>query len=118
MRPPFWHTCAPRAPSGSGRRPCWRWATRTGWNTSPSSPRGGLSPAPERSRQLGQVVATAPIFALDGVRRLEHLADFLIAEAPTPGVVGAPAILAAVLQWLGPIWPGRHTLAGANLGDV
>jgi hypothetical protein len=84
----------------------------------PDNPLVGLAPRATMLRQLGQVVATATVFARDGVRRLGHLSDFLVGEAPTPGVVAAPAILAAVLEWLGPIWPGRHTLAGANLGDV
>ena len=34
------------------------------------------------------------------------------------GQVRAPDVLAAVLDGFGPIWPGRATLGGRNLGDV
>jgi hypothetical protein len=32
--------------------------------------------------------------------------------------IGAPAVLEAVLRRLGPIWPGRISLSGINLGDT
>jgi hypothetical protein len=82
------------------------------------NPLVGLASRAALVRRLGEVVAAAPPFSGEAGARLGHLADHLIAGAETPGVVPAPAILAAVLEWLGPIWPGRHTLAGANLGDV
>ena len=82
------------------------------------NPLVGLASRAALLRRLGEVVATASPFAGEAGRRLGHLADHLIASAEVPGVVPAPAILAAVLEHLGPIWPGRHTLAGTNLGDV
>ncbi|MCH9000424.1 MAG: DUF1688 family protein, partial [Proteobacteria bacterium] len=39
-------------------------------------------------------------------------------EGPPGGTVTAAAILGAVLDGLGPIWPGRIELGGVNLGDV
>jgi hypothetical protein len=76
-----------------------------------SNPLVGLAARAELMRRLGAVAA-----GLGG--RLGALADVILGTAPVPGLVPAPAILAAVLDKLGPIWPGRHTLAGVNLGDV
>ena len=45
------------------------------------------------------------------------LYDYLATQA-TDGVLQATQILQAVLTSLGPIWPGRMTLGGVNLGDV
>jgi Protein of unknown function (DUF1688) len=49
--------------------------------------------------------------------RIGGLYDYLFARA-TDGRLPAPAILAAVLEGLGGIWPGRLTLEGEPLGDV
>jgi hypothetical protein len=49
--------------------------------------------------------------------RIGGLFDYLFARA-TDGRLPAPAILAAVLEGLGGIWPGRLTLEGEPLGDV
>jgi hypothetical protein len=49
--------------------------------------------------------------------RIGRLFDYLSARA-TEGRLPAAAILAAVLEGLGGIWPGRLTLEGEPLGDV
>jgi hypothetical protein len=49
------------------------------------------------------------------VARVGMLADRLRAQG---NIVPAAQILAAVLELLGPIWPGRETLDGVNLGDT
>jgi hypothetical protein len=55
--------------------------------------------------------------AADGASRLGGFADHLRARA-AGGTLPATAILEAVLEHLGPIWPGRHDIGGVNLGDV
>jgi hypothetical protein len=74
-------------------------------------------------RRLGDVVATTPTYFRSPADEAEpprvgHLADVLVAQAGASGALAAPAVLRAVLEALGPIWPGRQTLAGVNLGDV
>jgi hypothetical protein len=70
-------------------------------------------------RRLGEVVARRPdIFGAHGARpRLGNLAVYLAAQARA-GALPASAVLAAVLDALGDIWPGREVCAGKNLGDV
>jgi hypothetical protein len=79
-------------------------------------------------RALGGALTDAPTI-FPGERPggiLDHLL-WIAAEKRAPGgsVVpdmpmqfDAPRILAALLEGLGPIWPGRIELAGSNLGDV
>jgi hypothetical protein len=79
-------------------------------------------------RALGSALSDAPTI-FPGERPggiLDHLL-WIAAEKRAPGgsVVpdmpmqfDAPHILAALLEGLGPIWPGRIELAGTNLGDV
>jgi hypothetical protein len=67
-------------------------------------------------RRLGDALAAHPeLFGAEG--RIGHLFDHLRAQAKDGGLP-ASAILAALLRGLGTIWPGRHSLAGVNLGDV
>jgi len=42
----------------------------------------------------------------------------VIAAGASDGAVRAPAILEALLEHLGPIWPGRIQLGGLDLGDT
>ncbi|MFQ5775291.1 MAG: URC4/urg3 family protein [Kiloniellaceae bacterium] len=49
--------------------------------------------------------------------RIGRLYDYLAACAEG-GRLPAATVLAAVLEGLGPIWPGRLSLGGVNLGDV
>lgn len=68
-------------------------------------------------RNLGQALKNRPdLFGSD--TRIGGLYDYLLGSAVTDGKLPATAILAAVLEGLGPIWPSRITLGGANLGDV
>jgi hypothetical protein len=68
-------------------------------------------------RRLGATVAAAPtIFAREDSPRPGGLLDHLIAGTGR-GSIAAPAVLAAVLRHLGPIWPSRLELDGVPLGD-
>jgi hypothetical protein len=67
-------------------------------------------------RRLGQALAAQPaLFGPEG--RIGNLFDHLRAQA-RDGKLPASAVLAALLRGLGAIWPGRHSLAGIDLGDV
>jgi hypothetical protein len=67
-------------------------------------------------RSLGEVLRQRPdVFGTDA--RIGNLFDTLAAQA-TDGTLPARAILAAVLDGLGPIWPDRLRLGGESLGDV
>ena len=67
-------------------------------------------------RSLGETLHSRPdLFGKEA--RIGNLYDHLIAQA-TGGRLPARAILAAVLDGFGPIWPSRITLRGKNLGDV
>lgn len=66
--------------------------------------------------RLGEAVRSRPdVFGGDG--RLGGLFDHLRGRA-SHGTLPATAILDAVLEGLGTIWPGRISLGGVNLGDV
>jgi hypothetical protein len=68
-------------------------------------------------RNLGQALKSRPdLFGREA--RIGGLYDYLKAHAVKDGRLPATAILAAVLDGLGPIWPSRMTLDGQNLGDV
>ncbi|NVB82049.1 MAG: URC4/urg3 family protein [Kofleriaceae bacterium] len=80
-------------------------------------------------RSLGDAMINAPmIFPQERPGSLlDHLL-WIAAEKKAPGAsysfhgistpIEAPAILHALLDGLGPIWPGRIELAGVNMGDV
>ena len=80
------------------------------------NPLVGLAGRVDLVRRLGAVVRAWPRTA-GAVARVGELADHLVAQA-AGGALPATAILAAVLERLGPIWPGRHSLQGVNLGDT
>jgi hypothetical protein len=66
--------------------------------------------------RLGAVIAERPdLFGRDA--RVGRLFDHLAGQA-RDGRLPARAVLAALLDGLGPIWPGRIALQGINLGDV
>lgn len=85
----------------------------------PGNPLVGLEGRAALLRRLGQTVAAAPrIFARRDEPRPGGLFDLLAEEAAAAGgVLPARSILVALLRHLGPIWPGRESLAGVNLGD-
>ncbi len=67
-------------------------------------------------RRLGEQVAAMPKVFGDEAR-LGNIADYLASLAHNGGLE-ARSILITILNALGPIWPGRVTLAGRNLGDT
>jgi hypothetical protein len=86
-----------------------------GFQAGPDNPLIGLDGRAALLNRLGEIVAADPeIFGQADEPRPGGLFDVL-ARQPE---IGAPAILDAVLQHLGPIWPGRITLGGVNLGDT
>jgi hypothetical protein len=67
---------------------------------------------------LGAAIAARPaVFARADHARPGGLYDHLAAQAED-GTLAAPRILEALLEHLGPIWPGRLTLGGVPLGDT
>jgi hypothetical protein len=83
----------------------------------PDNPLIGLAGRAALLRRLGETLAAAPaLFGAEGPR-VGKLFDHLAARA-RDGRLAAATILAAVLEGLGPIWPGRIELGGVNLGDV
>lgn len=68
-------------------------------------------------RSLGEAVEREVAYFGDGEARPGQLAVYLMRRART-GTLPAEAILVALLEAFGPIWPGREQLAGAPLGDV
>lgn len=68
-------------------------------------------------RNLGHALRARPdLFGAEG--RVGGLYDWLRTHAMHDGGLPATAILAAVLDGFGPIWPSRMTLDHTNLGDV
>lgn len=89
-----------------------------GFQVAEDNPIVGLSGRLHLLRRLGQTAASAPdVFAMHDEPRPGGLFDHLMATA-VDGELPAPAILSAVLQALGPIWPGRISLGGVDLGDT
>ncbi|TQF33683.1 URC4/urg3 family protein [Bradyrhizobium sp. UNPA324] len=77
----------------------------------------GLEGRTDLLQRLGRLVAErAAVFGLRDTPRPGGLFDHIAAQA-NGGAVAAPAILSAVLNQLGPIWPSRLELAGIPLGD-
>jgi hypothetical protein len=82
----------------------------------PDNPLVGLDGRAGLLRRLSQRVAGAPEwFGKPG--RIGHLFDALVARAGR-GPLPAANVLSAVLDSLGPVWPGRVVADGVNLGDV
>lgn len=85
------------------------------FQVSEANPLVGLEGRTNLLRGLADAVEAAPELFPGG--RVGALADTLIGAAED-GKLPADRILSALLVGLGPIWPGRVTLAGVNLGDV
>lgn len=81
------------------------------------NPLVGLEGRASILRRLGEVITRKPEFFGATSPRLGHLAIHLLGQARA-GSLPASAVLAAVLDALGDIWPGREVCAGKNLGDV
>jgi hypothetical protein len=87
-----------------------------GFQAGDANPLVGLEGRAALLRRLGAAIAARPdLFGAE--RRLGGLADLLVARA-ADGRLRAAAILAAVLEALGPVWPAREAIAGIGLGDV
>jgi hypothetical protein len=72
----------------------------------------------EQNPMVGLAGRVALLQRLGGVMRSSpHLAE-LLREKAAGGSLPAAEVLSAVLAVLGPIWPGRQTLDGVNLGDT
>jgi hypothetical protein len=72
----------------------------------------------DENPMVGLAGRVALLQRLGGVMRSSpHLAE-LLREKASGGILPAADILAAVLAVLGPIWPGRQSMAGVNLGDT
>lgn len=83
---------------------------------SADNPLEGLEGRAALLRKLGEAIAARPdLFGEEG--RLGGLFDTLLKRSDG-GRLPAPAILRLLLEALGPIWPGRITLDGVNLGDT
>lgn len=81
----------------------------------PDNPLIGIEGRAALLNHLGEAVADDPAaFGGKDDPRPGGLFDSLAARPR----VGAPAILEAVLRHLGPIWPGRISVGGINLGDA
>lgn len=82
------------------------------------NPLVGLSGRADLLGRLGRNVAMAPdVFALADDPRPGGLFDHLAAQAADERLP-APAILEALLVHLGPVWPGRLSVDGIDLGDT
>ncbi len=89
-----------------------------GFQVSGSNPLVGLEGRAALLNRLGRVVATNPdIFGQVDDPRPGGLVDVIAATAEGDAI-RATAILEALLTYLGPIWPGRITLGGVDLGDT
>ncbi len=92
-------------------------ALAAAFQASPENPLAGLAGRAELLRRLGRAVMSDPAHFGRDRPRVGNLFDHLAAAASDDGLA-AGDILAAVLEGLGPIWPGRITLDGVNLGDT
>ena len=87
------------------------------FQVSAENPLVGLGGRVELMRALGRALrARSDLFGSDA--RIGGLVDHLVERANGGGVLPAAEILAAVLDGLSPIWPGRLSLGGVGLGDV
>jgi hypothetical protein len=89
-----------------------------GFQVGPDNPLVGLQGRAALLNRLGQVLAASPdVFGREDEPRPGGLFDVIAATAKGHEI-RAPAILDALLTHLGPIWPGRITLGGVDLGDT
>ncbi len=83
----------------------------------PDNPLVGLAGRAALLRRLGETLAAVPALFGAAWPRVGNLFDHLAARA-RDGRLAAATVLGAVLEGLGPIWPGGIALGGVNLGDV
>ena len=88
----------------------------TAFQTTLQNPLVGIEGRAALMRNLGAALAERPdLFGVEA--RVGALYDHLLAQR-VDGRLAASAVLAAILDGLGPIWPGRIALGGRSLGDV
>jgi hypothetical protein len=93
-------------------------ALAAGFQVDGDNPMVGLVGRAALLRRLGETVAANPtVFGRADAPRPGGLFDHLAAQSEN-GMLPAEAILAALLDNLGPIWPGRISLGGVGLGDT
>jgi Protein of unknown function (DUF1688) len=88
------------------------------FQVSDANPLLGLAGRCHLLNRLGRALIGKPEIFGAGAPRVGGLFDYLVRQATRDGRLPASAVLAAVLEGLGDIWPGRIELAGVNLGDV
>ena len=79
------------------------------------NPLVGLDGRAALLRRLGEVMAATPA-VFGAPARLGNLLDFLLMQAEGDRI-DADVVLSTLLRALGPVWPGRLSLEGVNLGD-
>ncbi|MBZ6076580.1 URC4/urg3 family protein [Microvirga puerhi] len=90
-----------------------------GFQVSAGNPLVGVEGRAALLNRLGRTVATNPdIFGQHDDPRPGGLFDVIAGTADHEGRIKATAILDTLLTYLGPIWPGRITLGGIDLGDT
>jgi hypothetical protein len=89
-----------------------------GFQVGAGNPLVGLEGRAALLNRLGQVVSSDPdTFGRGDLPRPGGLFDVLAIEG-VDGTLPAPRILEALLAHLGPIWPGRLSVEGVELGDT
>lgn len=83
------------------------------FQVSTSNPLVGVEGRTNLLKNLGRALENKTLFK-DG--RPGNLIDYLVSKHGK--VIPATALLRGVLDGLGPIWPGRETFEGVNLGDA
>lgn len=86
----------------------------TSFQVSEANPLVGCEGRAGLLKTLGETVAADAVHFPSG--RVGSLVDYLVARHGN--TIPAPALLNAVLEALGPIWPGRLSLENKPLGDV
>jgi hypothetical protein len=87
------------------------------FQVTPLNPLLGVQGRATLLQSLGQVIRSRPEIFGEGNSRLGNFID-LIAPERSVEPVKAGDVLQHVLSVFSPIWPGRVSLAGVNLGDV
>lgn len=83
------------------------------FQVTPNNPLVGVEGRTNLLKNLGKALENKALFK-DG--RPGNLIDYLVGKFGK--TIPATALLRGVLDGLGPIWPGRETHEGVNLGDV
>src|ERR1019366_1786089 len=81
-------------------------------------PMVGLDGRAALMQRLGHAARAFPGSLASGARLGDLGVQLRRAALANGGALAASAVLAAVLESLGSIWPGREVCAGVNLGDV